>query len=62
MNSRSQIKSYHIFYHPKNKRALVWARKLTSFVKNNYKNLKADSKKPDVVFVLGGDGTILEAI
>ena len=58
---KSQIKTFYIFYHPGNKRALSWSGQISTFVKKKFPNLKYDSKKPDVVIALGGDGTILEA-
>ena len=57
----SQITTFHIFYHPQNTRAVFWAAKINGFIKKQFPELKADPKKPDVVIVLGGDGTILEA-
>lgn len=57
----SQIyKTYHIFYHS-NERALSWAVKIDSFIKKKFPRCKKNEKKPEVVIVLGGDGTILEA-
>ena len=57
----SQISTFHIFFHPDNKRALLWVGKIEALIKNRFSKLKKDAKKPDVVIVLGGDGTILEA-
>lgn len=57
----SQIsKTYHVFFHP-NERALFWAAKINGFIKNKFPSCQKDEKKPEVVIVLGGDGTILEA-
>lgn len=58
----SQVyKTYHIFYHSSNKRALSWAGQINTFIKKKFPDLKNNSRKPDVVIALGGDGTILEA-
>lgn len=58
----SQIpKTFHIFYHPSNKRAISWAGQINTFIKKKFLDIKNDSRKPEVVIVLGGDGTILEA-
>ena len=57
----SQIKTFHVFYRPGNKRALVWAKKINALIKKSFPRLKENLKKPDIVIVLGGDGTILEA-
>lgn len=59
--TRQPHKTFHILYHPGNKRALFWVSKIKTFVKKRFVYLKTDSKKPGVVIVLGGDGTILEA-
>jgi len=57
----SQHSTFHIFYYHKNKRAIFWADKINTFIKKRFPKLKADSKRPEIVLVLGGDGTILEA-
>lgn len=54
-------KTFHIFYHPSNKQALSWASQINVFVKKKFPDIKNDPRKPEVVIVLGGDGTILEA-
>ena len=55
------LKTFHIFYHSQNQRAVFWSKQINSFLKKKYPTLKNYNKKPDVVIVLGGDGTILEA-
>ncbi|MDP3792361.1 MAG: NAD(+)/NADH kinase [bacterium] len=55
------LSTFYIFFYPSNKRALVWSKKINSFLKNRFPSTKSDSKTPNVVIVLGGDGTILEA-
>ncbi|MDP3696404.1 MAG: NAD(+)/NADH kinase [Candidatus Taylorbacteria bacterium] len=57
----SQISTFHIFFHSSNKRAVLWAEKIERFLRNRFPQLKKDTKRPEVVIVLGGDGTILEA-
>ncbi|MDO8496691.1 MAG: NAD(+)/NADH kinase [bacterium] len=58
----SQIpKTFHIFYYPSNKKAISWAVQINTFVKKKFPDLRNNSKNPEVVIVLGGDGTILEA-
>src|SRR3989344_5711050 len=57
----SQHSTFHIFYYHKNKRAIFWADKINTFIKKRFPKLKADSKRPEIVLVLGVDGTILEA-
>lgn len=58
---KKQIKKIHIFYRDDNKKALVWKDKIATRIKNSQKRMIFDSQKPEVVVVLGGDGTILEA-
>lgn len=59
----AQVKpqSYLLFFYPTNKRAVLWANKIRVFLKNKYKDVLETLEKPEVVIVLGGDGTILEA-
>lgn len=57
----SQISTYHLFYRPNNKRAVFWAKKIDLFIKKSFPGIKRDSKKPEIVIALGGDGTILES-
>lgn len=61
MAINKQSLTYHIFYHSSNGRAVAWVARINSFIKKRFSSLAANSKKPDVVIVLGGDGTILEA-
>lgn len=56
-----QPTTYHIFYRGNNKRAVFWVSKINKLIGKNFPSIKHDSMKPDVVLVLGGDGTILEA-
>lgn len=58
---KQELKTFHIFYYPGNRRALPWVGKITGLIKNEFPAVKSDPKKPNVVIVLGGDGTILEA-
>src|SRR3989338_4905449 len=52
---------FYVVYHPSNERALLWATRIKAFIKKGFPDLKIDPNKPDLVIVLGGDGTILEA-
>ncbi len=54
-------KTFHIFYRSNNQRAVFWNTKIKALIKRRFPSLKPDIKKPDIVIVLGGDGTILEA-
>ncbi|OGN08947.1 MAG: hypothetical protein A3J46_05640 [Candidatus Yanofskybacteria bacterium RIFCSPHIGHO2_02_FULL_41_11] len=54
-------KNVSIFYHSSNKRAVVWSGKIKQWLKKKYPGINITSNKPDVIIVLGGDGTILEA-
>lgn len=49
-----------IVYHPENKKAVFWAKKISAWLKKNYSKVAINDKKPEVVIVLGGDGAILE--
>lgn len=50
-----------LFYYPDNRRAVLWADRIRAFIKKSRPDLRFEEKKPDLVIVLGGDGTILEA-
>jgi|SRR3989344_1024792 len=58
MNKASQQIKIGFYSRPDNEPALYWIDK----IKKKYPQLKYDSKKPDMLFVLGGDGTILEGV
>ena len=49
------------FYRKGNKAAQYWAGKIKDNIKNKYPSIGFVGKDPDVVIVLGGDGSILEA-
>src|SRR3989338_3834991 len=49
------------FYRKGNKAAQYWAGKIKDNIKNKYPSIGFIGKDPDVVIVLGGDGSILEA-
>jgi len=55
------IKSISLFTREDNEVAKIWKKKIEDFVLKKYPKIKISIKKPDVVIVLGGDGTILEA-
>ncbi len=48
-------------YRPENRVALDWEKKITQWIGKKYPKTKALTKNGEVVIVLGGDGTILEA-
>ncbi len=57
-----KIKSVAVFHLPDNDRAILWTKKITQWIGKNYPRIKITAQKPDAVIVLGGDGTILEAV
>ena len=57
----SQLLKINFFYRQRNKVALIWANKIKDNIKKKYPQISFIAKNPDVLFVLGGDGTILEA-
>jgi len=58
---KSQLSKIHIFYHPTNVQAVVWDKRIRIRIKKYNPEIKFNADSPEVVIVLGGDGTILEA-
>lgn len=50
-----------VFYRPDNKKAVIWAKKITSWLGKHQPKIRITDKQPQAVIVLGGDGTILQA-
>ncbi len=51
-----------IYYRDDNNEAKSWEEKIINQLKKNGIKINLDSEKPEVVIILGGDGTILEAV
>lgn len=58
---KSQLKKVGFFYRKGNKVAQHWADKIKTYIKKRHPRVSFVDKDPDVLMVLGGDGTILEA-
>ncbi len=56
-----RIKTIGFFLRPDNARAIFWERKIQLWIKKRYPFIKFVDANPQVLIVLGGDGTILEA-
>lgn len=54
-------KKIAFFYHPDNKKAAIWAKKIKIWLGKNHPDIKLTDRKPEAIIVLGGDGTILQA-
>ncbi len=70
MPRKQKIQKVLIFSRPEVSRSRIISKKLTSWIKANHPSVKVSQKTslpkskreaPDVILVLGGDGTILEA-
>lgn len=57
-----KIKSLSIFYRSDNSKAQKWEAQILAWLKNSHPRILIDSKKPQALIVLGGDGAILEAV
>ncbi|MBI5732520.1 NAD(+)/NADH kinase [Candidatus Jorgensenbacteria bacterium] len=55
------IKSICFFHRPHHARAIRWVQKIERSILKKHPRIKITDRKPNVVIVLGGDGTILEA-
>jgi len=53
---------FHIYFRKDNEPAQYWSDKLSAYLKTKNSGIKADPASPEVLFILGGDGTILEAV
>lgn len=53
------VKSYFIYHNLENPKAKLWVKKISTWMKKNHENIKEDSKRPELLIILGGDGTIL---
>lgn len=61
MLKNGQITRVSFFYRSNSKQALVWEKKIKKWLKKKHPHIRVVSKNPQVLIVLGGDGTILEA-
>ncbi len=59
---KKTIKKIAFYYDDKNTKATKALEDIYLMIQKEYPNMKLDDKKPDVVFVLGGDGTMIKAI
>lgn len=55
-------KRVSIYCHKDSAIALSWSRKIRAWIKREYPGIQFMESKPEAVIVLGGDGTILDAI
>ncbi len=56
-----KIETIGFFYRDNNLQAQIWKKKIVAWLKKNYVQIKIVERKPQILLVLGGDGTILEA-
>ncbi|MFA6089893.1 MAG: NAD(+)/NADH kinase [Candidatus Woesearchaeota archaeon] len=59
---KKTIKKIAFYYDDKNKKAMKVLEEIYLMIQKEYPNMKLDENNPDVVFVLGGDGTMIKAI
>ena len=56
------IRRIAFFRRDDNVRAEAWEERLRTWLKKNHRNVQVSTKNPHAVVVLGGDGTMLEAV
>ncbi len=54
------IKTVQFYSRADNKKALLFQKKIESWLKKEKKNIVISNKNPEAIIVLGGDGTIME--
>src|SRR3989344_3313943 len=55
------LKRVSIYFRNDSPRSVLWGKKTEKWIKTNYPKVLLSAKKPQVVIVAGGDGTLLEA-
>ncbi|HRZ29612.1 MAG TPA: hypothetical protein P5052_02530 [Candidatus Paceibacterota bacterium] len=56
------ITKISFYLNNKNKRAIYAYNLIRTFISKNYPKVSIDNQRPEVVFVLGGDGLMIKAI
>lgn len=56
------IQRLSIYFRNDNKRAIAWSKKITYWLQKKYPQITIGSSNAQALIVLGGDGTILEAV
>src|SRR3989338_1953770 len=56
------VQQVSIYHHEDSAKARVWSKKIREWLKRSYPRVRLVDSKPEAVIVLGGDGTILDAI
>src|SRR3989338_11204425 len=56
------LKRVSIYFRNDSPRSVLWGKKTEKWIKTNYPKVLLSAKKPQVVIVAGGDGTLLEAV
>lgn len=62
MGSVKKTKTFTCFYREDNSSAKLWAEKIKDWIVSKRFKVKEEKKSPDLLIVLGGDGTVLEAV
>lgn len=57
---KSDFRKFSIYFRKDNEPAFYWAEKISSLISKKLPQAKFDNKNPEVLIILGGDGTILE--
>ncbi len=56
------INKVSFYFNAKNKKAVNVYNGIKNFISKKYPNIIIDNKRPDIIFVLGGDGAMIKAI
>src|SRR3989344_4415634 len=55
------LKRVSIYFRNDSPKSVLWGKKIKKWINSHYPKIEIIAKKPQVVIVAGGDGTILEA-
>jgi NAD+ kinase len=59
---QSAFSTVGFYFRPDNTKAADWKKKLTAWLRTHAPSVKVVTERPELLIILGGDGTIIEAV